>query len=658
MKSLKKGGIASFNTKNIEQFHTLGKNSSILSLPTKLQSSPTSPSNYYISVSFPKPSRILIKPQNFEANNKFTYLSHSLYNGDKKDKNGVPISPHNPPEYITYDMLISEIGIYLNDEMNDDEELKKQFKMASEIEKEELKNRLWVSWYKIINGYDSYENTTYKKVRQSRQSQRTSKAKRFTMLSPPTRRKSVGGVGSPSSPRPEDVAFFNFLTKQMEFYLNGADKITKDRYGYTNHDYEMAYFDFANENAKIAVSDAYDARMRLSKNINDDKIKVHDIVCKFKPDRFPYPDPTGFNTLFQPSDKLYMYGMQLPHQFNRELLLNSMLYLLHMKVYNVADLQGCSDAINRQNRRMDKGIGCNPYDRDCEFLMWRAAKKLTLEQPEYKCNDMKPDQYISQKEIDNLVLTSQELGYLNNGEYYDIKIEDMTAGYMKSWEYISKINDTSKKENSIVVHCLAGAGRTGSVMLYLLLRDSRQYLSSSQKLGYEKEIKERLAQAHFGYTNIKDVITFMKVYFINYSSNAENVKNELFKVGSKIMDSKTTDLLLQKGVDRRIIRMILAQGLDGQTRAILVNNGVDEKIIKMIEKQQTKSLAISSLLRQRLNRIFFFLAKEFDVKEFYTYGRPTKQVVNLPNDEFSNPVKRIINDWQNYDKYSILNWIN
>jgi hypothetical protein len=55
---------------------------------------------------------------------------------------------------------------------------------------------------------------------------------------------------------------------------------------------------------------------------------------------------------------------------------------------------------------------------------------------------------------------------------------------------------------------------------------------------------------------------------------------------------------------------------------------------------------------------FFFLAKEFDVKEFYTYGRATKQIVKLPDDEFSNPVKRTIDDWKTYDNNTVLSWIN
>jgi hypothetical protein len=74
------------------------------------------------------------------------------------------------------------------------------------------------------------------------------------------------------------------------------------------------------------------------------------------------------------------------------------------------------------------------------------------------------------------------------------------------------------------------------------------------------------------------------------------------------------------------------------------------------------AIMYASLLRQRINRIFFFLAKAYNVKKFYTYERPTKDIVNLPDDEFSNPVLHTI-DWASFnsgtfDKDSVLPWLN
>ena len=111
-----------------------------------------------------------------------------------------------------------------------------------------------------------------------------------------------------------------------------------------------------------------------------------------------------------------------------------------------------------------------------------------------------------------------------------------------------------------------------------------------------------------GYKNIKELIKILELFFINNDDvNVDYVREELFNVESQ---------------------------------------------------------AMASLLRQRINRIFFFLAKHFNVNEFYTYARPLKPVVVLPDDEFSNPVKRDINKTlSNYHpaievKNVVLSWLN
>ena len=78
---------------------------------------------------------VSIVPQQFKANTEFAFLSNSIYNGKGKDKEGRLISPEHPPEYITDDMLINEIGIFLEDELYTEEELKLQFKKADKVEK-------------------------------------------------------------------------------------------------------------------------------------------------------------------------------------------------------------------------------------------------------------------------------------------------------------------------------------------------------------------------------------------------------------------------------------------------------------------------------------------------------------------------------------------
>ena len=43
-----------------------------------------------------------------------SFLSHRIYNGLETDNGGNIISAVNPTDYITYDMLLSEIGVFLD----------------------------------------------------------------------------------------------------------------------------------------------------------------------------------------------------------------------------------------------------------------------------------------------------------------------------------------------------------------------------------------------------------------------------------------------------------------------------------------------------------------------------------------------------------------
>jgi hypothetical protein len=233
----------------------------------------------------------------------------------------------------------------------------------------------------------------------------------------------------------------------------------------------------------------------------------------------------------------------------------------------------------------------------------------------------------------------------------------MTAGGLSSWIEISTIKDVSRPKNTIVVHCLAGAGRTGSALLYLLMRDTGNILSDAEKEGYIAEIKDKLAKPHFGLSNIAEVVGMLNAYFVNKSRGVKFATEELFKLVSRIMDKQTEDMLRRKGVGDIQIKKILEQGIDTDMYEYLMSK-IDETELSELDARQNESQACSSLLRQRLNRIFFFLAKEFKVSRFYTYGRPSSQVLMLPNDEFSNPVERYVSDWGIYDRDEVRKWLN
>ena len=638
---------------------------------------------YYIkNTLIPDKKKILIHPLRFKANTKLTDLSHSIYNkkkGERIDSDGVLITPEHPPAYITYDMLIREVGVFLEeefnienefnkyDEFNKEKKLQEQYNEAEKEEKKALELKLWKIWYNIISGEDKedsdnnppYKKKKLKRIRSLEDGNRIDLEEEsiFELVEEERKggRRRKGSKNTKGGDPTAEEAYVAFLLRTRQKYVDKADndQTKKDKYGYTEQDYENAYFDFADTKAPSKIRSSYDIKLKLQKRLAANKVNVHDIVCEFPQEDFPYPYKDGFNTLFRPNRALRLYGMQLPHQFNRELLLKSAISLFHKKIYNIADLQGCADAINRHNHRMNIGVGCNPYDRECEPLIWERARFLTLTQKETKCTNIVKSHKLTQTEIDDYQLKDKEIGYLDKGTYYDIKIKDMTAGNLSSWIEISTIKDVSQPENSIVLHCLAGAGRTGSVLLYLLMRDTGNSLRSDveKREAYYTEIKDKLAKPHFGLNNIAEVVGVLSAYFVNKSRGVKFATRELFKIGSRIMYDETVDILRGKDVDEDIIKTILEQGIDTDMYDYLFSIIGAEKISE-IDERQVKSQASCSLLRQRLNRIFFFLAREFKVNTFYTYGRPTKPVLILPDDEFSYPVERVVSDWDSYDRWA------
>jgi len=649
-----------------------------------------------------------------------SFLSYRIYNGYETDNDENIISAVNPPNYITYDMLLSEIGAFL-DNKNIYSKINKDNDKDND-KKEKLRKEWWEIWYNIIKGYDSFSEVTKKhynirgggfgskignKIKnlfskftskkhidtrvdprnaQSIQpvislpelelitalSKSPSQLKSASLSKSASHSKSVSESSSSHQSSRErnektditDIDIINELLLNIETeYLNNANSEDKE--------YEEKYFKSAkSDDNKIhkIIFESLKKNLNLDKKIKNKEVSVNKIVCNFNPSKIiPYPNRYGFNTLFQLIKEndifrdLHIYGMQLPHQFDRKRLLYTFIYLFHLKIYNIVDLQDCAGGTNKQHPKMVKGIGCNPYDRNCEQLMYEEAKKLINEQPEEKCVNMKYANDLSVELKNSLVLTDDELGYLNNGSYNRIPIQDMTAGCMASWELISKIKDTSKKENSVSIHCLAGAGRTGSVLLYLMIRDfCKIFKDNNNNRKHKNDLKQRLALENFGHVDIIKLIESLTIYFSmnGYNSNTENVIFEVFKLSCTILDRNTIELLEQKGVNKKTIDSIIKKGLDDDTKNLLLSKTVDQSTIDAIKKLEFKSQAIASLLRQRLNRIFFFLAKEFNVKNFYTYMRPTEQVLNLPYDEFSNPKMQTITDWKNYDTNIVYNWVN
>jgi hypothetical protein len=231
------------------------------------------------------------------------------------------------------------------------------------------------------------------------------------------------------------------------------------------------------------------------------------------------------NKLYQPFGSLRhlkLHGMSLPYQFDRTELLRNMLYLLEtFDIKRFVDLHDCEGITNTSE--------CNPYDLSGERDMFNLAVKVMKR---------------------------------GGREYINIKgYVDMSSGSYSAWLNISRIPDTSVYET--LVHCYMGNGRTGSVLLFLLLRDSKnipKYINLSN----------RLDKPHLGYADIFEL------------------RNALFELFDK---------------------------------NYLVDSTVDELF-------NVKYMKRIRLLRQRLNRIFFFLAKKQKVSHVCVYlDIPPKPVI-------------------------------
>jgi hypothetical protein len=250
----------------------------------------------------------------------------------------------------------------------------------------------------------------------------------------------------------------------------------------------------------------------------------------------------GMFDFYQPfaSKNKKLYGMPLPYQFDRGWIFRNMLYVLEKhNIKNYVDLHDCEGMTNIH--------GCNPYDFGGEREMFELAVKVS--------NHHHPH---------------RDRKYINIRDFVD-----MTAGSSTAWISISKIPDTSIHET--LVHCYAGMGRTGCVLLFLLLRDttvsavSRSKSDVSIESDVRYDIANRLQMPHLGYASVFALHTALV----------------------KLFDTKAASD--DDSYDVYAIDYVVKELLD-TTRIIDIH-----------------------LLRKRLNRIFFFLAKKHITPSVYLY---------------------------------------
>lgn len=193
---------------------------------------------------------------------------------------------------------------------------------------------------------------------------------------------------------------------------------------------------------------------------------------------------------------LHIYSTQLPYQFNRFIMLQTFIkYMYVHEIKVLLNLQGCDTNTNHGNNYdylNPDGKGCNIDDMDSEGKIWELTKHIT----EATQND-------------------------TNIKYITAGIADFDPGSLDNWDKIfSNVGDTKSPDNKIVIHCLAGLGRTGSVVLSLLMRD----FINPQWLHHNIRFQ------HLNYGTIQNLIYELKNLF-NINTESRKIFNELFDTG-------------------------------------------------------------------------------------------------------------------------------
>lgn len=255
--------------------------------------------------------------------------------------------------------------------------------------------------------------------------------------------------------------------------------------------------------------------------------------------------------IYRPFDDCPIYGMRLKDRFSRKDMLRSMLYLLRniedLKVF--VNLNDCETSVSPISTIQN----CNPYDRCAEREVFEIAVRAH-----------KGDGDI----------------YHNHGIIYlSIKnFEDMKAGNLLDWYQLSKIPPAYLNQK-IVINSANGLKTTGTVLLFLRLRDAQEHTDA------DNFVKNGLIKIYFGNKNILELLSIFEDFF-------KNIKIDL-KEAYHNMDYEAEH--------KHVLE--IKEELKEVTNDIF---GI--KFIWQIK-----------LLRQRLNRIFYFLAKKHNIKEFYLY---------------------------------------
>ena len=175
---------------------------------------------------------------------------------------------------------------------------------------------------------------------------------------------------------------------------------------------------------------------------------------------------------------LEVYGSSIPHENIYKCLATFQFYMHVKNIKRIISLQGCDVEDGHLPENCDGHLPPDTtIDKKYESRIWNALKKVSL-------------------------LHSED----TNIEFVNHKIVDMQAGNLTEWLALYKYDYTDPKQITLI-HCLAGFGRSGSILFLIWLR---YYY---EKKRDDPDIIENISKPHLGYNNGIIMITKLTELF-------------------------------------------------------------------------------------------------------------------------------------------------
>jgi len=188
-----------------------------------------------------------------------------------------------------------------------------------------------------------------------------------------------------------------------------------------------------------------------------------------------------------------LYATSIPDQDTNKCLATLMFYMHVKDIKRIISLQGC-DVSEPPTRNRPPMKNCEGYIRDGDGYTMNGETYLT-------------DKHYESRMWKAIKSMNPETEYNNIIEFQNHKIEDYTAGSLRTWFELLNYNYYFEWEKTII-HCLAGFGRTGSILLLVYMNTYYQnnqseisklsseffYYSSSSELytGLQQELSEAI----------------------------------------------------------------------------------------------------------------------------------------------------------------------